>query len=479
MALTQDHDTESPLCYRCVTDDFLSRKIETEGIEDDCSFCEFYGQTLSLGKIADLVDVAFNEHFERTSVEPSGWEYAMMRETDYDWDREGEQVHYVVSEIAGVDENIAEAIVSILSEKHGDWDSAVMGEETEFDADSHYVPKTCSDCSYHQSRWHDFERRLETECRFIGKSSQETLDDVFEGIGEFTTRDAESVVHFVGPNTKTPILFRARVFQSHAGLERGLARPDLEIGSPPLGKAKPGRMNAHGISVFYGALNPETALAEVRPPVGSDVVIGKFEILRQLRVINLAALRKILIRKSYFDPNCRLLQERAEFLGRLSIRMTRPVMPEREQNDYLVTQVIADYLASEHRLDGMVFPSVQVDKGVNIVLFHSASRVEELDIPEGTKFNVRPDGWSDDGPDPNFLVTEIRPVPTTPKVVSELKDEHDLIGLITMDFPNLPDLDRRKHSLRILTDDVEIRTVKSVKFTTDDASVRREHKNKD
>ena len=39
-------------------------------------------------------------------------------------------------------------------------------------------------------------------------------------------------------------------------------------------------MNAQGIAVFYGAGDVETALAEVRPPVGSRVVTAEFEIIR-------------------------------------------------------------------------------------------------------------------------------------------------------------------------------------------------------
>jgi len=36
-------------------------------------------------------------------------------------------------------------------------------------------------------------------------------------------------------------------------------------------------MNAGGIAVFYAATAPKVALAEVRPPVGSKVLIGRFE----------------------------------------------------------------------------------------------------------------------------------------------------------------------------------------------------------
>jgi hypothetical protein len=61
--------------------------------------------------------------------------------------------------------------------------------------------------------------------------------------------------------------------------------------------------------------------------------------------------------------------------------ITMPVMPDDEAFEYLVTQVIADYLASTG-LDGLVYPSVQVSGGKNVALFHKAARVEKLEIPE-------------------------------------------------------------------------------------------------
>jgi len=49
-------------------------------------------------------------------------------------------------------------------------------------------------------------------------------------------------------------------------------------------------MNARGVSVFYGAIDPRVALAEVRPPVGSRVAVARFEIIRPLRLLDLNAL---------------------------------------------------------------------------------------------------------------------------------------------------------------------------------------------
>ncbi len=49
-------------------------------------------------------------------------------------------------------------------------------------------------------------------------------------------------------------------------------------------------MNAPGISVFYGALDEATCIAEARAPVGSHVVVAKFHLLRPVRLLDFDAL---------------------------------------------------------------------------------------------------------------------------------------------------------------------------------------------
>jgi len=68
--------------------------------------------------------------------------------------------------------------------------------------------------------------------------------------------------------------------------------------------------------------------------------------------------------------------------------MTRPTNPLNE-SEYLPTQVIADYLANAYpgNIDGILYPSSQSKaEGLNVVLFHHASKVVPLDLPKGIRF---------------------------------------------------------------------------------------------
>src|SRR6185312_2167061 len=101
-----------------------------------------------------------------------------------------------------------------------------------------------------------------------------------------------------------------------------LTRPHVEVGPPPPPLAAAGRMNAAGISVFYAATTPALALAEVLPPVGSKVLIGCFQVIRQLKLLALTDLADG--EGSLFDELHVDRLRRAEFLRGLSERLSRP-----------------------------------------------------------------------------------------------------------------------------------------------------------
>jgi hypothetical protein len=168
-------------------------------------------------------------------------------------------------------------------------------------------------------------------------------------------------------------------------------------------------MNARGISVFYGANSAEVALAEVRPPVGSQVAIARFEVVRPIRLLDLTAFDTLRMSGSIFDPAHVGRLKRANFLRSLSKRMTRPVMPDDETFEYIVTQAVADFLATtpNMKIDGIIFPSAQVaGEALNIVLFHKAACVEIVELPQDTTIKVSLEYRTEDGWEREYTVTE-------------------------------------------------------------------------
>lgn len=229
-------------------------------------------------------------------------------------------------------------------------------------------------------------------------------------------------------------------------------------------------MNANGISVFYGANAPKAAIAEVRPPVGSWVATARFEIIRPLRLLDLSALNSVTQHGSIFDQGFTRRLEFAVFLRTLSQRMTRPIMPDDEAFDYLATQAIADFLATENDppLDGIIFPSSQAQAGdgaLNFVLFHKSASVESVELPAGTNVEARSDGLADDEWETEYVVTEeVTPPEKAPSKTSEFLSEHETRGR-RFSAP--------EPTLRIDLQSVRVHLVRGVELDTKEHGVRR------
>ncbi|MDT4830411.1 RES domain protein [compost metagenome] len=451
---------ELHICHQCVGDRFLTAEIAQSDVAV-CSYCDQARPCWSMQTLADRVELAFAEHFTRTSSEPYDWQYALIadKESDYDWERDGEEVLFVIEEAARIPQEAASDALELLGAKYYDHDSAQMGEETEFDSHSHYERKGSSSWEL-DFKWAKFEESLQSQSRFFSRHAAAHLSSVFNGIDQLNTWEQAPLVIDAGPGTTIEELYRARVFQSREALKPALGRPDRELGSPPGRFAASGRMNARGISVFYGATAQSIALAEVRPPVGSDVAVAAFKIIRPLRLLDLSALERTHIDGSVFDPTLSQRLDHVAFLRTLGKKMTRPVMPADQEFDYLATQAVADFLATENTpaLDGIVFESTQAEGGKNVVLFHKASRVRDMDLSAHVERTVTTEGYDEDGPYPDYHVHS---------VVMPRKEGQDLrpLGEVLWDLDveaDPSDPAPTSYTLEVIPDSVEVHHVEQV-----------------
>ena len=152
-------------------------------------------------------------------------------------------------------------------------------------------------------------------------------------------------------------------------------------------------------------------------------------------------------------------------------------MPDDEALDYLPTQAVADFLATEAAapVDGIAFPSVQAaGDALNVVLFHKAARVETLSIPTGTEISAHTGQMGEDGWEVEYTVTEEVPPP-----IEELAEEQPKgawppnLGALIVAPWEAPDSDYREPSLRIVLDSVAVHVVRRVQFGTERHGVRR------
>lgn len=142
---------------------------------------------------------------------------------------------------------------------------------------------------------------------------------------------------------------------------------------------------------------------------------------------------------------------------------------------YLPTQAIADFLATDTvtPLDGIIFPSVQVGDGKqNVALFHKASLVGTISIPDGTETDVHTTRQDDDGCYPEYSVVwrlapeeKQEPQPKSSDIFSDFW-AFQTARNDDIDFGNGRDV-----TLGITPNDLEVRLIKGISFDTEDHKV--------
>lgn len=433
----------------CIGEPFLRELIEVDGTRNECHYCAETQACFTLEVVSDLTEQAIREHFVRTPDEPSSMEYAMIKHCGREWYRDGQEVGQVIEDLLQTSSEVAHDIQRNLERRHSGFDSAMTGQETEFASESHYEERPKVSTGQLDFMWDRFVTSLKTESRYINHSVRETLDGIFSGVESMRAGGDQAVITEAGPGTAIPSLYRARWSRGREELDKMLVMPDLELGPPPHRFSGSNRMSARGISVFYGANSVETAISEIRPPVGCEVVSARFSLIRPLRLLNLPALESVWESGSMLDPDFISKRAQATFLRTLTNRIVNPVLPGEEDFSYIPTQVIAEYLADapQLNLDGILYPSVQQSglqpsENYNVALFHKASRVRYLALPALKDCQIRyVQQYDDDDWEPDFCVTqtaesgERTPPPIRYDVASHLQDTRE--AALEIDLPSV------------------------------------------
>jgi hypothetical protein len=340
------------ICHGCIGDEYLKAEVRHEGRRRACEFCGKLRKAWPLDELAARVQDVVVEHFRITPSDPRDEVYAYDK--DSAWERRGDPVADVIAELAGLEPEPAEAVRARISEKTG-YDAFDGGYEDPFGSDTYYEEGRPDTFGFRES-WQFFREEIRTRSRFFGRAAQQALDEIFGDLASLKTWEGIPAIKEISPGDEKRFLHRARIAYSEGELRNILAAPVRELGPPSARLARAGRMNAAGISVFYGAIEADTCIAEARAPVGSHVVLGRFEIIRPVRVLDMDVLTKVVTDGSWFDPVFSTRSNRAAFLRHLVEEIARPVMPRDEESEYLPTQAVAEYLAScvEPRLDGII-----------------------------------------------------------------------------------------------------------------------------
>jgi hypothetical protein len=355
----------SAVCWNCVADEHLKAIIGEKGVVQPCSECSTNTRkAFTAEDLAELLDPILQEHYAHgREVQQFG------DDDDYWWEQEGDPLSHIVQVALDEDLSFYNEIVDALIENDGA--RPQDGEEPFFSNEINYVHARLRTYLLHD-RWGFVTEDLKHNKRFFSSAAKELFDDLFSDIEarkywDVAQRKDVTVVRELPEGFE---LFRARVCDSNEELKNALKDSLKNIGPPPPARARANRMNVDGVAVFYGALESETCLAELRPNIGSEAAVITVRITKALRLLDFTKIKDSGRALSYFQPDFNEQAEKNIFLRQLGSLISQPVRPGRE-SDYLITQTMAEYLAHVHAkpFDGLLYKSVQKKGGTNIVLF--------------------------------------------------------------------------------------------------------------
>lgn len=428
------------ICAAYVSDEYLKAEIaKSPTVDQKCDYCETVRPTIDMWSLAEYCDRVINDF--------------------YDCNPGGNDLAGVLDQIVGSPQEAVNDLVGLLTDM---WFDNSSHEHRYGEAPWFIEKKEFSEPL--SDKWNEMEKSLKQEARYVNPRVTIMLESVFGMVIDDRTHEGKAVVVELGLDREINTLYRARVFQTLNAMKTALSHPERHIGPPPSGIGTAGRMNAKGVSVFYGATKKDIAISEVRPPVHSHVVVGAFKLIRTLRLLDLQQLGSITLKptSSLFDPITAEEASRRDFMETLTDMMVMPVMPELEEQGYLITQAIADFLSTHPKLelDGILYSSAQNtmtsrDKsGRNVVLFNKASTVlnaEHFNFSGDTKVNL----WEYD--DDDFHDRRFKPEIQTKESPKDEEEDCDMLWLGTEPIKPALELDRNA---------IEIYEVNGVEYQT-------------
>lgn len=366
------------LCSDCAVDPFLKSSIEARGEPGCCSGCETNQRsTFDVRTFADYLAPIITSHFVPWPAVYDRYEHLGLTLVDVVRTIAREEPEELI-------EAIAADLVSHLGEAEGLFEECLTYRQR---------PRPLYQSI---SMWTNVSFSIKNKQRYFSHDALTLFDRLFENVE--TMSAVGRPPHYFPEVTvvcnmqKGRSIFRARKLPAHIhSVEAYVADPLTEIGAPPARCATAGRMNATGVCLFYGAEDQHTCFAEVRPSIGERVVIGRFQALRDLRILDFSKLRNVFLSApSLLDPQYSEKVRIQTLLEELSTQIALPVLVGQE-DDYLITQAMAEYLAHVRKppFDGIIFESVQRAGGRNIVLFSSGASGTEAGFPIG---------WAGDAP---------------------------------------------------------------------------------
>ncbi len=353
------------ICSICINDEYLKEEIrKTNKYAGKCTFCDSDEPCMELEELSDQIDQIINDEYEISDETVP--KFVGDEDSPY-YEPIGESIDYVIRKIIDLNDEIIDDIVEILRGKYFR-DVADGGESFYHDGDN-IVAKDFYNPLIHDN-WLEFCQTIKHHQRFFSSDLNEDLRYFFSFIKEITFY-RDKLIKKIPSETE---LYRARLINNDYEIPEIYNNPTQELGPPPPLICKANRLNPAGIPVFYGAFDRKTAIAEVRPHVGSKVISCIFKTKRELTTLNLHAADNGFQEISHFHPQYEQIVQQQNFLYFLQSEIRKPILPNETDMEFLPLQVLSEFLATQFdpKIDAIIYGSAQIKGGINIVVLNHA-----------------------------------------------------------------------------------------------------------
>lgn len=358
-------------CPSCFADKSLSSQLTKARPQfDDGKFCDFHPSRKGIPGtyVAELVDGAIRSHYTWADPNP--------------YVRDGNSLSHVLTDLVSPEnEDILAALQGALEET--ELRDTRKGGAVFYDDTQNFIRFQSGFNPLHEM-WERFKFDIVHRQRFFSDRATNWLNQIFSELEHQRDADRKAPIYTVNPGKTEWTLFRARRIDNSERRKEVLLNPAVLLGPPPERQRRAGRLNAAGVSCFYGAFDAATCLAEIRPPVGSWVVTAEFELRRPVTVLDTTRFSGDVENRSIFSPIRQKRLDQWRFMQMFQNEVKKPILPDDELLDYIPTQVVAEFIQSAlpdrvpglaERIDGIIYGSAQRPQGRNIALFGEAALI--------------------------------------------------------------------------------------------------------
>lgn len=240
-----------------------------------------------------------------------------------------------------------------------------------------YVQRFCLKDSFYGRHYDTKEEELSYKwkqfCEIVTNSRRYTFFKIPEfiekqpannGLDNILSELGNTVIH---ANLIRSLEFDETLFRCRSHKKNGNGYTLEELASPPNDRASQNRMSPAGVSMFYGAFEPETAFEEIKGRGNGPVVTGVFEIHKPIKVVDF---RNIPSHFSIFGNYDYYVMR---FLKSFVTEIAKPV--SNKNIKYVPTQIITEYFRyvfkteEDENIHGLIYQSAAKQNGTCCVLF--------------------------------------------------------------------------------------------------------------